>query len=338
VCISIFVGHIKEGADVTVGEYRDELPAEFQKPQYQWWRKALARNRLPIHDGELRCGLYRWGNRAVAIWQTGGQGYSAETHVTYNGAPQFVDNVLEHWPHISKEPVTPQTYMACRDAGWKWPGGNAVVDAMTMTPVGSKPPVLGSNEPPADDSPAMLSAQLDELEREAKRLIEAGAAKSQAQVNEAARVADKIASVQKAALELHQRSKAPVLEQGRAIDRLWFPLRDRADELKRLLKGAVVTPFLIADEERRRKENVAMVAAGIAPEAIVNQGAKASGGTRTTSLRTVTSANITGYYELLEHLRDHPAIKGAVQDIADRSAKAGVQLPGMLIVKTRSAV
>ena len=195
-----------------------------------------------------------------------------------------------------------------------------------------------SNEPPADDSPAMLAAQLDELEREAKRLIDAGAAKTQAQVDEAARVADKIASVQKAALELHQRSKAPVLEQGRAIDRLWFPLRDRADELKRLLKGAVVTPFLIADEERRRKENVAMVAAGIAPEAIVNQGAKASGGTRTTALRTVISAEVTDYGALWAALRDHPRVQALIHDIANGSAKAGIELPGMSIVKTRSAV
>ena len=34
---------------MTVGEYRVPLPAEFKRPQYQWWRKALARNRLPIH-------------------------------------------------------------------------------------------------------------------------------------------------------------------------------------------------------------------------------------------------------------------------------------------------
>lgn len=323
-----------------VGEYNvEDLPSEFRKPQYQWWRKALARNRLPVHDGEPRCGLYRWGNRAVAIWQTGTDGPSSrkatkkiETHIAYNGVEQYLDKEIEHWPHISKEPITPHVYMVCRDAGWKWPGGNRVAEQVVAT-IGA-----GHNAPPADSSPEMLADQLSELEREAQRLIEQGAAKTQAAVDEAARVADAIATVEKTVGSLHKRAKEPHLEAGRAIDRLWFPLRDRAAELKQRIKLIVITPFLKADEERRYQENVKMIQAGIEPEAIVDKAAKASGGTRTTALRTVTTAEITDYDTAWAALKDHPTIKEAVQDIANASAKAGVALPGTKIVKTRSAV
>ena len=322
---------------MTVGEYKDELPEEFQKPQYQWWRKALARNRLPIHDGELRCGLYRWGNRAVAIWQTGGSkphDKKVETHIAINGVEQFTDTLMvqEGWPHISKEPVTPQVYIACRDAGWKRPGGNAIAEA-SNTAIG-----VGHNAAPADTSPEMLSEQLGELEREAQRLLDAGAAKTQAGVDEAARVADALSNLQKRVVDLHKVAKEPHLRAGRAVDAIWFPIRDAAYEIKSKIKLVVVTPFLRAEEDRRYQENVEMIRSGIEPSAIVEKGAKASGGTRTTALRTIITAEITDYNVVWAALKEHPSVRLLIQDIATASAKAGIELPGTKIVKTRSAV
>lgn len=310
------------------------LHPRYQTPEYRWWRHALSRDRLPIHDEHPESGIYRWGNRAVEIWTD--PDLKQQTCVVDG---ELYDMMLcrQNWVSISRDPVTPQVYRHKLKTG-QWPGHNEVavrVDKAIQNSVQDQNLETG-NQPP--EGPELMISQLDELERDAQRLISQGAAKDQARADEAAKLADVIEKVERKADELHKTAKAPHLEAGRALDRIFFPIRDRALVLKRRLKELVIAPFLKADQVVREAATAALVAQGADPAHVTDKTAKAAGHTRTTSLRTTKRAVIDDYVVLLSHLADHPDIKAAVEKIANTSARAGVTLPGMHIETSKVAV
>lgn len=309
------------------------LHPRYQTPEYRWWRHALSRDRLPIHDEHPESGIYRWGNKAVEIWTD--PDLKQQTCVVDG---ELYDMMLcrQNWVSISRDPITPQVYRQVIKTG-KWPGDSEVAGRIDKAIQGrSDANHEATNRPP--DGPELMISHLDELERDAERLIGLGAAKDQARADEAAKLADVIEKIEHEADELHRAAKAPHLEAGRAIDRLFFPVRDRAMALKRRLKGLVIAPFLKADQIAREKANAALVAEGADPVHITDKTAKAAGHTRTTSLRTTKRAVIDDYGVLLSHLASHPDVEITVQKIANTSARAGIALPGMHIETDKVAV
>ena len=86
-------------------------------------------------------------------------------------------------------------------------------------------------------------------------------------------------------------------------------------------------------EQNKRQEEADRLAAAAAAKAREAEAQKVSAG-RTgarVSLRTFVDATITDYPALVEALRDRQEMKELVQSLANRAAKAGVELPGMKI-------
>jgi hypothetical protein len=334
------------------------LPASLRTPEYHWWRRALMRERLPTFQDAPESGFYKWQGKPVAIW-TDPQ-FNEKVAKIAGGYVDMI-TVRRNWYDadgngrgICHEPVSPAVYRKAVTEG-KWPGESAVakavnkqIDATTteqMAAVTESKIVevvertieqLTNNPPP--EGPQLLVSNLDELERDANRLIALGAATTQDRADEAAKLADVIDKIEKKVNDFHKTSKAPHLEAGKVIDRLWFPLRDRASDLKKKLKLIVITPFLKADKITRDDANAALVAMGADPSSITAAKPKAAGNTHTTALRTVAKAVIFDEEALLSHLCGHPEIAITMQKIANASARAGITLPGMRIEHDQVAV
>lgn len=289
---------------------------------FTWWEAALAGHRTPINVNEPQTGYYKTRGRddrmaPVAFWYTQGV-----LRCRVDNAEVLPDRALELWPFASKSPVSYEDYTTRIETG-KW--------------MGESEAVIGHNAAPPDNSPDALSERLNDLAREADKLIAAGAATSDAISDQASDLANTFGEIEGKIKDLHKAEKEPHLEAGRAVDRKWFTLRDRAEDLKRRLKAVVVTPWLRKKDEDARAAKVAAIRAGAEPESLPQVRTTAGSSKRSTALRTQINAEVTDWRLLITNLTDHPDLRDAAQRIANASAKAGVELPGMKIVKQKVA-
>lgn len=231
-------------------------------------------------------------------------------------------DAVDMWPYVSRHPVTPEAYETALATG-QWPDEH--------------PAVVGHNRAPVEDDWEAIRDRIEDLTREAGRLIEAGAATTDDAVNQASDLAQTLGELEARAVSLHQIEKAPHLEAGRAIDKKWFGLRDLAADFKRRLKAAVITPWLTRKAEQAQAEASKAIASGTAPEALPTVRTTAGTSKRSTALRTQTSAEVTDWQALLYALHEHPDLRETAQKIANASAKVGVALPGTKIVKKQTA-
>jgi hypothetical protein len=301
---------------------RTEVTAD---SQWTWWQNALAGNAASITEDEPQTGYYRVrrkgqdGFSPVAYWidsKTGKQ----RCHL--DGKDFDEQRALEIWPYASKQPVRKDAY-DFRLINGHWPDEHVAV--------------VGHNKSPVADDIAALKDRIADLAREAEKLIAAGAAQSDTECNQASDLAQTFGELEGKISRLHKDEKEPHLEAGRAVDRKWFGLRDRAAELKRRLKLAVVTPFLAKKVEATEKADAAAVLSGADPATLPNVRLTAGSSKRSTALRTRLSAEITDWDVLLASLKTHPEIRETAQRIADASAKARVELPGTRIIKSMVA-
>lgn len=292
---------------------------------WAWWQNALKGIRGDIHPDDPKTGYYRARRRgqeidsAIAYWIDRKTG---EQRCHMDGAEFDLQRALAIWPYASKNPVTAEAYGE-RLRSSKWPNDSAAV--------------VGHNAAPVSDDLAAINDRIEDLGREAEKIIAAGGATDAASADQASDLANTFAELEKKADRLREEEKAPHLEAGRAVDGKWRTCINKAADLKARLKRYVVTPFLQKQEEQRRTVQAAAVAQGVAPEAVPEVRTTAGSSKRSTGLRNVTSAEITDYTALATHLLNHPEVKAAVEHIANASAKAGVDLPGMKIVKTKVA-
>ena len=286
------------------------------------WERLLAGERLPIDVNEPWPGYYKTRGREgrfvpVAFWYVGGN-----LRCRVDNVEVLPERAQELWPFASKAPVRYEDYIARIETG-KW--------------LGEHEAVINHNAAPPDDSVDALAERLDDLAREAEKMIAAGAAPSDAVSDQASDLANTLGEIENKARDLHKREKEPHLEAGRLCDRKWFPLRDRAEELKRRLKLVVVTPWLRKKSDEAQKAAVAAISTGTAPEVVPQARLTAGSSKRATALRTQTTAKVVDWGALLAALKDHPEIHETAQRIANASAKAGVALPGTEIEKTKVA-
>lgn len=295
------------------------------EPAWQWWQDALAGKVAPIHDSDPQTGYYRVrrkgrdGFSPVAYWKDSTSG-AQRCHM--DGRDYDPDKAMEIWPYASKHPVTAEAYGERLRTG-KWPDESAAV--------------IGHNASPVDDTPDAIKDRIDDLAREAEKMIAAGAAQTAEIADQASDLANTFGELEGKSDRLRITEKAPHLEASRAVDARWQPLIARAADLKRRLKLAVVTPFLAKKAEDAQKANVAAISAGTDPQALPQVRATAGSSKRSTGLRTQTAAEVIDWGALLVALKDHPDIRETAQRIANASAKAGVALPGTKISKTKVA-
>lgn len=293
--------------------------------EWQWWVDALAGKVAPIHDGEPQTGYYRAkrkgrdGFSPVAYWRDSKTG---EQRCHMDGEEFDAQRALEIWPYASLRPVTAEAYGERLRAG-KWPDESAAV--------------VGHNAAPVADDAASLADRIEDLAREAEKLIAAGAAPDEASCDQASDLANTFSELEGKVSGLHKAEKEPHLEAGRAVDRKWFALRDRAADLKKRLKAMVVTPFLTAKKAAVDAANVAAIAAGTPPEALPQQRTTAGSTKRATALRSYHRAEIEDRTALLASLKDHPEVVACIQKIADAAAARKIALPGCRVVVEQRA-
>lgn len=290
---------------------------------FTWWQAALAGNRKPNDGNTPESGYYKVRRKGhdgflpCAFWWDSNTG---EIRCHLNGRDYDEQRAVEIWPYASKNPVTVEAYGERVRTG-KWPGEHEAV--------------VNHNRMPPQDTPEALAERIDDLSREAEKLIAAGAAVTEDASDQASDLANTLGEIEGKITQLHRAEKEPHLESGRAVDRRWFGMRDRAAEFKRRLKLIVVTPFL--NKKFAEALRLAAISAGVAPEALPQARLTAGSSKRATALRTQTSAEVADWPALLAALHEHPDIRDAAQRVANASAKAGVALPGTRIIKSRIA-
>jgi hypothetical protein len=293
--------------------------------QWTWWQNALAGSAASITDGEPQTGYYRVrrkgqdGFSPVAYWTDSKTG-KQRCHL--DGKDFDEQRALEIWPYASKQPVTAEAYDERLRTG-KWPDEHAAV--------------VNHNRAPVADDIAALQDRIEDLAREAEKLIAAGPAQTDAESDQASDLAQTFGELETRIKRLHQAEKDPYLEAGRVVDRKWFGLRDRAAELKRRLKLAVVTPFLTRKREETEQADATAVLSGADPATLPNVRLTAGSSKRSTALRSYFRAEIEDKAKLLDALKDHPELFACIQAIADAAAKQKIALPGCRVVKEQRA-
>ena len=316
---------------------------------YEYWQQALNGNFGNVHEGDPQCGFYRKKVKGgtdlpVAIWQDPDSGkFNAKIG-------NSVAKADEIWTWVCSNPVTHEAYQRVIETG-HWPD-----DA----------PEIGHNSNTGDVHTDLLIEFEGEKELAEQFLKEE--ITTQEQADKAAVWSKRLAGIAKKATDQHKVEKQPHLDAGREVDEKWRGLREGAKDLSTDLKRHM-DKFLREqarqEEERRRKaeqeaeakrieaEKAAQAAADneaakaeaerLADEAAeAEKEAKAKNSTagRTgakVALRTFISAEITDFEKLLLALKDREEIKELVQSLANRAAKAGVELEGMTIKEEKRA-
>jgi hypothetical protein len=198
------------------------------------WERRLAGDVIAIIDGEPDYGFYRVRSRDKLSWRAVAYWYAEDggLRCRLDGRDLDEQRANELWSYASQHPITHELYKAVI-AGEPWPDLN--------------PEVTRSNQAPDDNSFEALQERIDDLAREAERLMKAGAAKTQDQADQAADVANKLAELRGKAERQRVREKEPHLGEARAVDDKWRPIIGAADIYARL-KDAVCKPWLAAQK------------------------------------------------------------------------------------------
>lgn len=296
--------------------------------EWSWWRNALNGVFDTIHADEPKTGFYRSRRKdkesgqvtfhRVAYWYKPDGALACQV----DGKPVDDLRAREMWPYVSQRPITYEVFDAVAKGG-AWPDLNEAV--------------IGHNQAPVADTVEAISERIDDLAREAERMMKAGGATEQAIADQASDLANTFGELQNKIVDLHKAEKKPHLDAGRAVDGKWFGLRDRAEDLKKRLKAVVVTPWLTKKAQEAEAAKVAALTAGRSVEEAPQVRATAGSSKRSTGLRTHYFALIEDKAKLLDSLKDHPRLVALLQEIADDAAKKQVALPGCVVKSDKRA-
>lgn len=335
--------------------------------RWRWWHDALKGKTGQITTTPEQ-GYYRvrykdkktgqsgqW--EPVAIWfDEDSQGWLAYR----NGSEVHADEI---WIGACRNPITIEAYD-------KAMGGGGFDDEP------EKAPGIGHNSPEADPLDALRIEYLGEKEL-AEEFLRSPVQSDDA-ASKAAIWSKRLADIAKRATDLHRVEKQPSLDVGRRVDEKWRELKEdpkalstrlkrhtddflrekdrkererqraaqeESDRLRREAEAAALAARhadILEDEEilaarHAEIERINEQAAAAQREAEARNVAAGRTGAKV-SLRTFVSAEIIDFDALLVALKGRDEIKELVQSLANRAAKAGIELPGMKIVEERRAV
>jgi hypothetical protein len=299
-----------------------------QHDQWEWWRNALEGRVAPIVEDEPQTGFYRVRRRNK---HTGEVTFSAVAYryedgqlCCNDGGNEITDYVKARdlWTYASKDPITHEVYANVM-AGNPWPD---LHEAVTR-----------SNRAPPDDTPEAIQAAVEDLAREAETIIKDGEAKNPETADRAADLADSLGKLEKKADELRRENKKPHEEAGRAADRIWNPIRDAAESVKRRLKAIVITPWQVKVDRELAEAKRAAAAAGTPPEDVPQMRTTSGTRGRAIALRTVKIVTIEDRAAVLAFFADRKELTELLQTLAERAVKAGVEVPGTKVTEEKRA-
>ncbi|ANW00664.1 hypothetical protein [Bradyrhizobium icense] len=304
--------------------------------QYDFWRRRMAGEVVPIHDGEPQAGFYRLKTRdgewqPVAYWF----GKEGDLRCRIGGKDVNEQIANERWLWASKAPITHEVYKAVI-AGEPWPDQHEAV-------IRDRANSTGAADENSFDG---LKDRIEDLARDAQKLIEAGPAEDQSAADRASDLANRLSELQKTADAARAAEKKPHDEAAAAVQAKWKPLLGTADIYRRI-KEAVITPFLVGEEkkrrlaeaEARRKAEEAAKAGQPIPEPAQQRAAPkaGSGGRRSVALRTIKVVTITDRKAVLDFFAENPQITEVLQKLAEKVAAAGGTVPGVSITEEQRA-
>lgn len=330
--------------------------------QYDFWRRSIAGEKLPIYDGDVQAGFYRLAN-AVKIEGKGWKKDGTFSPIAYwwgapgvDGKPVLrcrvndtdVDEEIARarWPWASQAPITHELYKAVM-AGEPWPDAPMVKAA----PEPAKAEV-GHNEPPPEaDTHETIKEQMANLLRSAQKLIKAGEAKDQETADSASLLAVALVDLQKKADQMRKAEKKPHDDGAAAVQAKWKPMIEAA-EIYLSVKRMVIGPYLKRlDDQKQAAELVAekaMMAAmqtgdSLALEQAILETpapvdvAAGKGGRRATGLVTIKIVTITDRAEVLKFFAHREEITTLLQSMAEKAVKAGGKIPGITVTEDKEA-
>lgn len=304
--------------------------------QYDFWRRRLAGEVIPIHDGEPQAGFYRVRNREKTIWRPVAYWFKdGALRCRVSGDNTEDQRAMELWPYASKNPVTHEAYQAVIDGGL-WPDQHEGATADRINSVNA----------PDENSFEGLQDRIADLARDAEKLIAAGAAKTQTDADQASDLANRLGELHKAADAARATEKKPHDDAAKAVQAKWLPVLTLAEVYKRI-KAAVVTPFLVEqDRIRREAQAQAYRAAAEAakkgqepapPPPVIAPVKAGSGGRRSVALRSVKVITITDRPAALAFFADNQMVSDLLQTLAEKATRAGVTVPGVTVTEEQRA-
>jgi len=296
----------------------DETQASPIDNPWAWWRDALAGKIGPIYDGHPQCGFYRKRKYRGGPWQPVALWRDAETGDVIgmlDGEDLDEQAAAEIWTWVCNNPTSEETYRAVAEEGQPWP------DEVRG---------LGDNKPPEDEDFGSLKEDIDRVVELARDAIKSGI-KDKATADQAANIRDRLNELKKQADDKRKEENKPHYEAGKKVQAKWKPLIDAATDGAASLRAPIGKVLA----ELQRQENI-KAAQNEGPEAPTTARIGGAHGRRT-GLTTRTTIEITDYAKALEALKDEPDVRDTVERIAARRARAGVETPGVKIIKEKVA-
>lgn len=253
------------------------------------WERRLKGEVIPLtSDMEPDYGFYRVRTKDRTSWRAVGYAYDPHGKLLcwLDGRPLDAERGRAIWSWASENAISEKLYRAVVDHREPWPDINPVVTQVNNA----------SNEAPDDNSFVAVRERIDDLAREAERLMKKGAAKTQADADQAANVANALNDYWKKADNLRKVEKQPHLDAERAVEAKWKPLLGSASiylDLKRI----VCAPWLAIkkrekDEEERRAREAAENARRAAATAQVEAVKKTAEAEKTGDVAAIAEAGL----------------------------------------------
>lgn len=207
-----------------------------------------------------------------------------DTLTMIEGSDKFHEFAGSTW--ISCTAVPTEQYDAVL-AGGSWPDES---EAVTR-----------SNRAPADEGFEGIKDRIEDLAREAQRLLDKGAAKTHAECDAAADLANEIAKYEKKAETARKAEKQPHMDEAAAVDRKWSPVITAAAIYKRI-KLAVITPFMNEQQRAADEARFQATMTGTPEEQLPTAKVTAGSRGRAVALRSVKKVEITDRADRKRHV------------------------------------
>jgi len=305
--------------------------------QYDFWRRRMAGEVVPIHDSEPQAGFYRLKTRD-GTWHPCAYWFAPDGSLRCRVGGKDINEQTanERWPWASKAPISHEVYKSVI-AGNPWPDQHEGVIRDRANSLNA----------PDDQSFEGLKDRIEDLARDAQALIDKGAAPDQSAADRASDLANRLAELQNQADAARAAEKKPHDDAAAAVQAKWKPLLGVAD-IYRQIKAAVITPFLVAEDKKRREaeaaarkaaEEAAKVGAPIPEPATMQRAAPKAGsnGRRSVALRSVKVITITDRDALLTFFAGNGQITEVLQKLAEKATAAGVKVPGVTVTEEQRA-
>lgn len=283
---------------------------EMPEDPYQFWRDSVAGLSPQMHESDPQCGFYRWPQKSsygarktfksVNYWRDGDVMRCTVDDIEVD--PQYGADI---WVSVGIHWVTYKNQQGYMETG-RWEDEHALV-------------TMGSNQPPDDDSYEGLKAAIEDLAREANKLIvDDKVAQTQAEADQLGNLADRLAELGKKAEDKRKAEKKPHDDAAAAVQEKWRPVVITSEVYKGI-KSRLIAPFLSALAKQVREDN--------------EEGIQIRAGTRgrAMSLRGKKKAKIIDRDAVLAHFKDNEMVSTTLQVLSDRAVRAPdyVSIPGV---------